>query len=326
MMQQPHVLILTGEEDVHTDLLIQELDSMGCRWSRLDPGWFPTQVSMSARLTTHGWGSILHCPNNPPLDLSEITSVWWRRPHMTQAAPHLPALEREFIETEARYGFVGLLRSLPVLWVNHPAENLRASFKPHQLQIASQLGLCVPPSLLTNDPDEFQRFYQEHHGQVIYKTLSTPVLMDEGIAVSTYTEVLTSELFQQATQVQYTAHLFQRYVDKQFELRIIVIGEKIFAVEIHNQHSELAKVDWRRQYADLRYQVHHLSGDVQEKIHQLMKAFRLTYSAIDMAVSPTGEYVFFEINPNGQFAFCQEATGLPLFPTLASLLAGIDSP
>ena len=102
-------------------------------------------------------------------------------------------------------------------------------------------------------------------------------------------------------------------------------GERIFAVEIHNQHSELAKVDWRKQYADLYYQVHHLPEDVQGKIRRLMKAFRLTYSAIDMAVLRTGEYVFFEINPNGQFAFCQEATGLPLFPTLASLLASAGS-
>jgi hypothetical protein len=64
---------------------------------------------------------------------------------------------------------------------------------------------------------------------------------------------------------------------------------------------------------------------MQEKIRHLMKAFRLTFGAIDMAVSSTGEYVFFEINPNGQFAFCQEATGLPLFPTLASLLASASS-
>ena len=320
-MRQPYVLILTGEEDVHTDLLCQELDTMGCRWARFDPAWFPASVRMRSRLTACGWNSFLCSSQGQVLDLTEITSVWWRRPHLPQADTSLPALEREFIESEAKYGFVGLLRILPVLWVNHPAENLRASFKPHQLQIASQLGFCVPPTLLTNDPDAFRPFFQEHHGQIIYKTIGTPMLMDNDVAVSTYTELLTGELFERAEQVQYTAHLFQRYIDKQFELRIIVIGERIFAIEIHNQHSEVAKIDWRRQYADLRYQVHHLPQDIQEKIRQLMKAFRLTYSAIDMAVTPAGEYVFFEINPNGQFAFCQEATGLPLFSTLATLLA-----
>lgn len=39
-----------------------------------------------------------------------------------------------------------------------------------------------------------------------------------------------------------------------------------------------------------------------------------------MIVTPTDEYVFLELNPNGQCGWIEQATGMPLFHTLALLL------
>jgi len=52
--------------------------------------------------------------------------------------------------------------------------------------------------------------------------------------------------------------------------------------------------------AELRRQ-HDLPVRVQEKLLQLMRALGLEYGAIDMRRTPDGEYVFFEVNPAGQF-------------------------
>ncbi|MFJ8082756.1 hypothetical protein ACIQ6Y_19290 [Streptomyces sp. NPDC096205] len=41
--------------------------------------------------------------------------------------------------------------------------------KPAQLQLAAQLGLTVPPTLVTNDV-EAARTFAADHGPVIYKT------------------------------------------------------------------------------------------------------------------------------------------------------------
>jgi len=39
---------------------------------------------------------------------------------------------------------------------------------------------------------------------------------------------------------------FQEYIDKAFELRVHVIGDRVLTCKIESQKSELAKTDWRR--------------------------------------------------------------------------------
>ena len=48
-----------------------------------------------------------------------------------------------------------------------------------------------------------------------------------------------------------TPHLFQEWLPKRFDLRVVVIGRQVFAAEIHSQHSERARLDFRR--ADNRH-------------------------------------------------------------------------
>jgi D-alanine-D-alanine ligase-like ATP-grasp enzyme len=46
----------------------------------------------------------------------------------------------------------------------------------------------------------------------------------------------------------------------------------------------------------------------------------LRYGCIDMIVTPAGEHVFLEVNPNGQWYFVQLKTGLKIAEAIADLL------
>lgn len=316
------VLILTQDDDGHAESLIAELEALGCPWARVDPASFPSQVSLIAHLADGDeWSSMLHLPNGELLCLEDVQSVWYRRPNQYTADAVLPSIERELIIQESQHGLGGLFRSIPGEWVNHPEANCTASYKPLQLQVARKLGFSVPRTLVTNSPEAFKQFYSECDGKVVYKLLGPSIFWDEEIPISAYTRLVPPEMLAEAHRLTKMAHLFQVYVDKLFELRITVIGERIFAAEIYSQHSEKARVDFRQQYADLRYGIHQLPEAIQTKIMALMRFFRLKYGAIDMIVTPEGEYQFIEINPNGQFAWIEAATDLPLFRTLAWLLA-----
>jgi hypothetical protein len=48
----------------------------------------------------------------------------------------------------------------------------------------------------------------------------------------------------------------------------------------------------------------------------------LAFAAIDLARRPDGGYTFFELNPNGQWAWLEQRTGIPLRSRLADLLQG----
>ena len=51
----------------------------------------------------------------------------------------------------------------------------------------------------------------------------------------------------------------------------------------------------------------------------------LRMSNIDMILTPDGEYVFLEANPNGQWAWIEDCTGFPLTTALVDELLGIDT-
>jgi D-alanine-D-alanine ligase-like ATP-grasp enzyme len=53
----------------------------------------------------------------------------------------------------------------------------------------------------------------------------------------------------------------------------------------------------------------------------LMDALNLQYGTIDMRLREDGEYVFLEINPQGQFLYVEIKTGMPIARTMAELLA-----
>ena len=49
---------------------------------------------------------------------------------------------------------------------------------------------------------------------------------------------------------------------------------------------------------------------------------KLVFGAIDMIVTPAGEYVFLEINANGQYLWIEKQTGLPITSSIVDLLIG----
>jgi glutathione synthase/RimK-type ligase-like ATP-grasp enzyme len=316
------VLILSHEQDEHVHHLLPELERYGTPWVLLDPGAFPSQLGLQAALSTTACQWHIQLGGRSLLSLETIGSVWYRRPTPIRAEESWPELLRRFVEREARAAFWGLLRGLSARWVNHPDAIRAASWKPQQLQLARRLGVPIPRTLITTDPQAFRRFYEACQGQVVYKLLGFPSYEVEGGAVaSTYTSLVPASLLTEAWRIRATAHLFQEYLRKRCDVRVIVIGTRCFAVELHPL-SEAARQDFRRDYGALRYAVHHLPQWLQQRLLALMRCYHLRYGAFDLLLTEEGSYVFLELNPVGQLGWLEDATGLPLFRTLAAYLSG----
>jgi glutathione synthase/RimK-type ligase-like ATP-grasp enzyme len=58
----------------------------------------------------------------------------------------------------------------------------------------------------------------------------------------------------------------------------------------------------------------------------LMTALGLRFGALDFLLTPDDEWVFLEINPNGQWAFIEQATGLPIAAAIADALTSQEVP
>ena len=54
-----------------------------------------------------------------------------------------------------------------------------------------------------------------------------------------------------------------------------------------------------------------------------MHELNLVFGTIDLKITTGGEYVFLEVNPQGQFLYVEILTGMPITSAVAKLLAGI---
>lgn len=61
---------------------------------------------------------------------------------------------------------------------------------------------------------------------------------------------------------------------------------------------------------------------VAHGVRQLMCSLELAFGALDFEVDDAGSWWFYEINPNGQWLWIEQQTGLPISAALAELLGG----
>ena len=60
--------------------------------------------------------------------------------------------------------------------------------------------------------------------------------------------------------------------------------------------------------------------ELRARLHAYMEAFGLNFGCFDFAVTKSGEPVFFECNPNGQWQWVENLTGLPIGKAIAEEL------
>lgn len=319
-MTKKTLILSNPTDDAHVHRLVAEFDRLSHPWVIFDPGDFPEKVRFSAAIGTDSKQSSLLLSDGTRIILEGFTSIWYRRPTRIVPRDDLPALEQTFIQREAHAGVWGWLRGLQTFWVNHPDAVRAAGHKPEQLQRAVSLGFDIPRTLMTNEPEAFRQFYEECYGNVIYKLMDYPWYTDANeLPISSYTSLVPQPMLEEANRVTATAHLFQEFIVKRCDLRVIIIGDDVFATEIHPL-SEATQVDFRADYSQLHHVPHTLPDHMREKLLALTRSYQLIYAALDLLLTSEGRYVFLELNPLGQFGWLEGRTGVPLYHTLAMLL------
>ncbi|WP_256096723.1 hypothetical protein [Streptomyces agglomeratus] len=148
------------------------------------------------------------------------------------------------------------------------------------------------------------------------------MLIEDDQLKSVYTQRLQPEDLDDLRGIDTTAHLFQAWVSKEHEVRLTVVGERMFAAAIH-AGSEAAHEDWRSDYGSLTYVTTEIPEPVAAGVRRLMERLQLRYGAADFIVGPDGRWTFLEVNPCGQWNWIQGATGLPIAEAIADDLQGV---
>ncbi|MET8156740.1 ATP-grasp ribosomal peptide maturase [Sphaerisporangium sp. NPDC005289] len=305
------VLVFTCLDDPTADMVIKHLNERDAHVARFDPGAdFPADVELSAWCGEQHPRGVLTTRSRRVV-LEQVRAVYYRRP--TSYLSEGPSQVERFVRTQSRFGLGGLLAALPCPYVSHPWAINAAEHKPLQLATARRIGFEVPATLITNRADDARAFAAEH-GPIVYKPLrATPYAGPDGEPATIWTAQV--QLYDLDDSIGGAAHLFQARVDKAADLRVTVVGERVFCVRLD---SDL--LDWRQDYDRLAYTVIEAPAGLAEGCVAYLDALGLRFGAFDFALTRDGVPVFLECNPNGQWAWLEDATGAPIAAAIADLL------
>jgi glutathione synthase/RimK-type ligase-like ATP-grasp enzyme len=317
------ILIVTHSQDNQAPLSVaRALEARGERVYRFDTDLFPTRLQLAL---DEGGGGRLSGPAGT-LELSDVTAVWYRRNSTGAGIPQDmdPQLRQPSVEESRRLVF-GMMAALGVFQLDALEVVRRAEHKPLQLRLARELGLEVPRTVMTNDPEAVRTFAASCPSGVVTKMMSSFAVYDErGKEQVVFTTPLKPEELEDLEGLDLCPMTFQERLVKVVELRVTVVGERVMAAAIDSQALPGAREDWRREGVALvdAWKPYSLPEPVQARVLELMDALGLNYGAFDFIVTPEGRHVFLEVNPSGEFMWLMRNPGLPIDEALADVLTG----
>ena len=217
----------------------------------------------------------------------------------------MPDEEQAYIShNDSRGLFESLLIRLKTRWVNGWDAYQLHQTKPAALAMAAELGVPVPDTVLTNDPDGLIQFI-DRHSHCIFK----PV---QGGAHTRRLELrhLADESLE---NLQYAPVTLQQEIEGT-DVRVFVADEQVFACEVRTE-----TIDFRDD-PDPEIVAVDLPDEIAERSIQIARRLHLLWTGIDYRRTDDGRYVFLEANPSPMFIGFENRTGLPLTEALAEIL------
>lgn len=314
------VLIIAQDEEPHTQAVVRHIRNEGGQAVVLDLSRFPEAADLGVRYTCCGDRLFTFKVDGQVHELLSFGAAWWRRPQPPLVSSRVAdSTHHHFAMNECSEALNGLWHALDAFWVNEPSRDYVAHRKLTQLRVAQDCGFRLPDTLVTNDPDQAKLFIDRRgYRNVIYKSFSA--LEDAWRE----TRLLRESELELLENVRHAPVIFQEYVEAQYDLRITIVGDKIFPAAIHSQQTSYP-VDFRMDMKNARIEAVTIPAELGTRLLALLSRLGLQYGAVDMRLRPDGQYVFLEINPAGQWLFVEEVTGQPIASALAVLLLEQDT-
>jgi len=297
--------------DLATDTVVRCLERRGTRVTRLDTETYPYKRGASFFVSEEnvrvGWG--------------EIGAVWYRRVRSPAKPDGMSSGIHDYCCHEAQGFLVGSVLGLCAPTMSDPARVWAAENKMFQLRVARDVGLRTPKTIVTNEPAVVRDFYGITGGAMIVKPLRSGYVEVDGEERAVFTNRVLKEHLDQADSARLCPAIYQEFVDKTCDVRVTVVGGKLFVAEIDSQSDPDAVVDWRRtSNPRLPHRDAALPDLLAAQVGELMDRLGLAFGALDFVRAKSGEYLFLEVNPNGQWLWLEDFLGFEISESVAGWL------
>lgn len=315
MTADPEVLIISTAVDSATDEVVRILGERGANVTRVNSEDFPFDGMLSIDFQDAS-GTVLQFNGKK----ADAPAIWYRRLRTPSKPEEMDPGIYDFCLRENRAAMLGGLMTQRTRWMSHPTAVWQAEFKPFQLRVAQEVGLQIPRTVVSNDPEMIARAHSQF-GEMIVKPARSGHFWQGGEEFAVFTSALTAEHVESLDDARWTPSIYQERVPKDVDIRATIVGDRVFAAAIHSQTDPAASVDWRQTTnADLPHSRIELPVVLLEQLRQLMASLGLVFGCIDLVKTPTGGYVFLEVNPSGQWLWLDDQLDLGISEAVADWL------
>lgn len=316
------ILCISHSNDYYTiDIVIKRLEELGEKVYRLNSDEFSNNVSISCK-NIGKKTAIEIIDGEYRFTTDEIKAVWYRKLWELKIPKDLDKSYYSIFYQE--YGtlhklFFDALKDK--FWINPmDIDHSIGGNKFKQLQLAQESGLVIPESIFTNNSKQVEVFFNEVcEGKMITKlhgSLSRSMKRDGAFFPTTLVSKEHLEALKEG--LEFCPMIFQRNIEKMYELRVVYVNGVFFVGKINATQSESGNIDWRAaKEKNIGWGLYTLPEKVCNAITLMMNKMGLYFGAIDIIRQTDGEYVFLEVNPQGEWGMLQRDLGYPIGETIA---------
>ncbi|MDP2143362.1 MAG: hypothetical protein Q8J80_04450 [Gallionella sp.] len=318
MMSESYVLVVSTVADVATDDVVKRLLSRSIKHRRINTEDFPFKRGLSIPFGCGGIDQWLELDGEK---LPQPAAIWYRRMRSPPKPEGMQEGVYQFCMQESRAALLGGILTGTAQWMSHPASVWQSEFKPFQLAVAQSLGFRVPRTVITNSPQAIREAFTNFGAMVVKPTRTGHVVYDDK-DYAVFTSKLLAEHLEHLEGASLSPSIYQELIPKRFDIRATVVGERIFSAAIDSQSDPAACIDWRHtENPKLPHYPVTLPPEIETQLLALMKRLGLNFGAIDLVQTPTGEYFFLEVNPNGQWLWIDDMLGMGISDEVANWLS-----
>jgi glutathione synthase/RimK-type ligase-like ATP-grasp enzyme len=305
------ILIVTATKDLHALVIQSKLRAEGFRDAHIIEC---DRIAQRAFLTygiAYDVKDEVLTSEGEAISLSKATLLWLRRTRANQILEAHVADEaaREIINNDCRGGLTGFLSThFKGKWISTPEATYRSSDKIFQLNAAHQCGFRIPRTLVSQSRSQILEFFEACAGNMIVKTIVG--------APQPFLQTVKISNLRSLDEASFNASpaIFQEYIAGSEHLRLNCFGDSSYAALIRS-----ADVDWRGNL-NVPITPYNVPDVLHRKVRRVLDYLQLEMGIVDLKLTPEGEPVWLEVNPQGQFVFLDPLTNMDLAGRFADYL------
>lgn len=296
------ILIVTSSYDKTCDYLVAKFTQL--KFFRLDLDRFSEY-----RITCSPNGFKIKGTSSE-IDSESCLSIYFRKPSMEKLDGIFESHYHSYIHRETYSVIEGIIESFKGTVLTKPSIMRRANNKVLQASLATEVGLNLPEFAITNDITLLKHFSDQ-------KGIIKPVAIGE-ITRDSSKEFVQTNLIDRSfatRNFEYSPVYLQSYIQKDFEVRLTIVGEQVFPVKIHSKNN----IDWRKPNNKVVYETCSIPEDIERNCFAFMDLCGMRFGCFDFIVKDDIWY-FLEMNANGQWSWLEFETGLNISESIIDYL------